>query len=588
MKWLKILISILFTIMIIAYFYILYPLWGMPFNETRHGQLPLTPSWALECWLWEDDINTAEYVDELLAGYNEYDIPVRTILIDSPWSLRYNDFEVDTLRYPDPENWFRKLQNNNYRVVLWMTPMINKYSKDTKIKDSKEWSSEAKKNGFLVSNDDNTNWWKGTGGFIDYTNLEAIRWWRGMQQTVFDYGIDGWKLDGSATLNWTEILGIPFMYIQTEEGLITTRDYMDHYYRNEYQYGLSQNPKFVTLTRSIDRKWVHPEGFSPFDASPVNWVGDQKHSWQSTGSNDSQNVNSDLVMDGIEGIEMAIEHVLESASVGYNIIGSDVAGFSGRVIPPKLYIRWAQFSAFCGLFMNGGHGERRLWKRSTEELEIIRKFSWLHTELIPYMYHYVVTAHNGGRRLQSVLSDGKYHYMFGNELLVAPIYKDSKINKINLPEGKWRYFFDDKELIEGKNSFEKEYPLDEYPVYIKEGAIIPLDIKRDYTKIGDEHSDGFLTILIYPNTYNNFTYYHLDSKNKTDLFYDNSASYLKIKLDGEKIPHILNIHSKIKPKSIELDGKLLNEDSSWYFNTEKNKIMVKTKKYENGKYIIRY
>jgi len=52
----------------------------------------LTPAWALECWLWEDDQNTAGYVDTLLAGYQKHDIPVRTILIDSPWSLRYNDF----------------------------------------------------------------------------------------------------------------------------------------------------------------------------------------------------------------------------------------------------------------------------------------------------------------------------------------------------------------------------------------------------------------------------------------------------------------------------------------------------------------
>lgn len=588
MKWLKILSVVFLSLMVMAYFYIIYPLWGMPFNDDRHGQLPLTPSWALECWLWEDDVNSADYVDELLAGYAKYDIPVRTIIIDSPWSLRYNDFEVDTSRYPNPEKWFKKLEKNEYRVVLWMTPMVNSFSKDAKIKDSKAWSEKAKRKGYLVSDDDKADWWKGSGGFIDYTNSEAIKWWRGMQQTVFDYGIDGWKLDGSATLNWTEIFGIPFMYRTTSDGLITTRTYMDQYYRNEYQYGLTQNPEFITLTRSIDRKWVHPEGFSPFDASPVNWVGDQKHSWQSTVNNGSQNDNTDLVMDGIDGIEMAIEHVLESARVGYNIIGSDVAGFSGRNIPPRLYIRWAQFSTFCGLFMNGGHGERRLWKRSNEELEIIRKFSWLHTEMVPYMYHYVVTAHNNGRHLQSPTDYGKYHYMFGDDLLVAPIYKDSKTNIISLPEGNWRYFFDDKELMEGEITFEKDFPLDEYPVFIKEGAIIPMHIKRDYTKIGDTSSEGYLTIMIYPHTHNNFTFYHPDSENITDISYNKTSAYLELKLTGSIIPHILNVHSKIKPNSIELDGEVLIEDSSWNYNVEKNKIIVRTTKYKSGNFIIKY
>lgn len=72
----------LISLLLFAYFYLIYPFWGMPFNAQRHGNPPLTPAWALECWLWEDDVNTAAYVDELLEGYAEHDIPVRTILID--------------------------------------------------------------------------------------------------------------------------------------------------------------------------------------------------------------------------------------------------------------------------------------------------------------------------------------------------------------------------------------------------------------------------------------------------------------------------------------------------------------------------
>jgi alpha-D-xyloside xylohydrolase len=53
--------------------------------------------------------------------------------------LRYNDFEVDTLIYPKPKQWFNTLQNNGYRVVLWMTSMVNNQSKDTKIINSKKW-----------------------------------------------------------------------------------------------------------------------------------------------------------------------------------------------------------------------------------------------------------------------------------------------------------------------------------------------------------------------------------------------------------------------------------------------------------------
>ena len=108
----KILRGIIFGVIsltIIGYFYFVLPLWGYPFNAQRHGNPPLTPAWALECWLWEDDVNTSDYVDELLAGYAEHDIPVRTIIIDSPWSYRYNDFKIDTSLYHDPDRWFGKL-----------------------------------------------------------------------------------------------------------------------------------------------------------------------------------------------------------------------------------------------------------------------------------------------------------------------------------------------------------------------------------------------------------------------------------------------------------------------------------------------
>ena len=572
---------------ILAYFYWLLPLWGLPFNSQRLGNPPLTPAWALENWLWEDDVNTAAYVDELLDGYKAHDIPVRTIIIDSPWSLRYNDFEIDTILYPNPEVWFPKLQDKGYRVVLWMTSMVNQLSNDTKIKNSEPWFSNAKEKGYLVKSEKVNKWWKGKGGFLDYTNPDGMKWWRAMQQNVFDLGIDGWKLDGTATMFWTKKAGIPFFYKNTNDGLMTTRKYMDLYYREEYKHGLSQNPEFVTLSRSLDRGY-HPEGFSPIDASPVNWVGDQEHKWvtdEMISEGDDEKV--DIALEGIEGFESAIESILESAKLGYNIIGSDIAGFSGRTIPPRLYMRWTQFSTFCGLFMNGGHGERRLWERTAEELEVIRKFSWLHTELVPYMYHYVVTAHNGGRRLQTVLDEGDYHYLFGDDFLVAPIYVDSKNRSVSLPKGEWRYFFDDTKLIEGEQKIEREFSMDEFPVFIKEGAIIPMDIERDYTGIGDEDSKGYTTILIYPKEQNNFVFYHTDMKGETNISYE-LKKILKVNVTGDKIPHILSIHSEIKPSIIVLDGIELQQIKEWNYNSDKQKISIKTQSYSEGNYEINY
>jgi len=279
---------------------------------------------------------------------------------------------------------------------------------------------------------------------------------------------------------------------------------------------------------------------------------------------------------------------MQSAELGYNIIGSDIAGFSGNTIPPRLYMRWTQFSTFCGLFMNGGHAERRLWKRTKQELEVIRKFSWLHNELVPYMYHYVVTAHNGGRILQTPLSKGKYQYMFGDDLLVAPIYVDSQNKDVYLPKGKWRYFFNDKEVFEGKQKINKDFLLDEFPVFVKEGAIIPMNIERDYSGFGTEENMGKITFVIYPDKENSFDFYHLDKPDvKTTLSYKRTETELIIDIKGSELAHILNIHLSEKPNSISKSGKELQEGIDWFYDTAKQKLNIKTEDSQNCKYIIK-
>jgi len=605
------LVILVLLLLALIYFVFVVPFWGSPFNQSRQGRVPLTPPWALECWLWEDDANNAASVKELLDGYAQHDFPVRTILIDSPWSCRYNDFKVDEKRYPEPEKFFRGLQEKGYRVVLWMTCMVDSYSKDSRITDSQNFYDEAQTNGYLVGSGEQTKWWKGKGGFIDYSNPEAMKWWHGLQRQVLDWGVDGWKLDGADTLFSCRLATIPLPFNHTHAGWMTTRQYMDRYARDEYEHGLTQNPEFATLIRAMDGRWIHPEGFAPLDAAPVTWVGDNRHTWSYKD----------------QGIEEALTDILGSARLGYCVIGSDVAGYHGHSNPddisatteaqlsstrqktearglagtefgtaagnneiaPNIYIRWAEFSTFCGLFLNGGHGERRMWKRSQAELEIVRKFSWLHTELVPYIYSHVVMCHNGGLPLIRPLADGEFHYLFGDDFLVAPIHEDKLSRTVSLPPGGWHYLFDDRDVHQGPCQFTRDFPLDEFPVFVRDGAIVPLKVTRPYTGFGDQDSAEFTTWLIYPKGRSEFTLWHPESHPKpeaTTVKVD-SGPALKIEFSGKHAPHILRILANEKPASISLDDKNLPEGHAWRFEADSRRIIIKTRDYAQGTYLIK-
>jgi len=304
------------------------------------------------------------------------------------------------------------------------------------------------------------------------------------------------------------------------------------------------------------------------DAATLNWVGDNTHTWSYEE----------------RGLERALWCILRSAKFGYSLPGSDIAGYHGeKEIPPDLYIRWTQFSTFCGFFLNGGHGERRMWKRTPLELELVREYSWLHSELVPYIYCYVVQANRGGRVLMKPV-EGKYHYLFGDDLLVAPIYQNSLTRTVTLPPGQWRYWFNDDEVIAGNTTFTRDFPMDEYPVYVRDGAIIPMKISRPYTGIGDRDWAPYLTLNIYPHQTSEFTVHHADNSGEMRVKVEEGKPMF-VSLEGVAKPHLLRIRLETPPVRITRNDMPL-DPGSWTWMPDKKRLLVRSETAVSGKYAI--
>jgi hypothetical protein len=180
---------------------------------------------------------------------------------------------------------------------------------------------------------------------------------------------------------------------------------------------------------------------------------------------------------------------------------------------------------------------------------------------------------------------GDFHYLFGDDFLVAAIHEDSLHRRVQLPAGKWRYLFDDRTLLDGPTTIERDFPLDEFPVYIREGAIVPLDVSRSYSGLGDRDSAGLLTWNIYPADGSRFTAHH-PGGSSTTLHVRRQNSWT-ILLEGAPQPHLLRIHLPDEPQGVERDGKPLVKGTDWSYDTAARRLWVRTPQAIGGRYEIR-
>lgn len=430
---------------------------------------PLTPRWAYEPWVWEDDEHTAAATIALVDGYRERDIPVGVVIVDSPWQTNYNTFEM-TPAFGDPTVLMRQLRDRNVKAIFWATGFINTYSNDGPNSGVSPNYQEAHSKGYFVNGGLTYEWDKGEGSAIDFFNPDAVAWWYAQMDKAWAYGIDGWKVDAPEG-NLPDI-------VQTAAGPKTNREYGYEYYRAFYRYVAARSPEAIITARPIDTGTV----YAPIDANPAGWVGDQDPDW------------------GPRGIEEALDSILHSAELGYAVVGSDIGGYRPGQRFDRLFVRWAQLGALSPLMENGGRGEHRPWMLDPEVAIHYRYYAKLHHQLVPYLYGAGVEAHLGG---PPIIRDGDRtarHYRLGEDLFVAPFVTRADRRRVELPRGsRWYDYWDDNNVIAGGTVLDYEAAIPRVPLFIKAGAIIPMQVSDGLTGHGNANSAGALTLLFYPD-----------------------------------------------------------------------------------------
>jgi alpha-glucosidase (family GH31 glycosyl hydrolase) len=178
-------------------------------------------------------------------------------------------------------------------------------------------------------------------------------------------------------------------------------------------------------------------------------------------------------------------------------ISHDIGGFHGKKIDFDLYARGIEFGTFSPILrMHSAHANpregnlRMPWVYGDEGVALMKKYFTLRTQLIPYLYTYTWLAHRDAQPLLRPLYlaypklEEAYHhsheYLLGDEMLVAPVVSPGGEQTVYLPPGRWIDFFSGKHY-DGGSSFTAHYAVDETPVFVKDGAIIPEQPPSDYS-----------------------------------------------------------------------------------------------------------
>ncbi|MFB6341217.1 TIM-barrel domain-containing protein [Saccharicrinis sp. FJH62] len=225
-----------------------------------------------------------------------------------------------------------------------------------------------------------------------------------------------------------------------------------------------------------------------------------------------------------------------AANVGFGYWSHDIGGHMGKPGSPELYTRWIQWGIFSPIFRTHCTSdtalERRIWAYPLDYFKIMRDAYQLRYTMIPYIYNEAYyTYESGVSTVHPMYYDYPgdeeayqftHQYMFGRDMLVAPVTKplgkDSlyTMQKVWLPKGSW-FEMSKGSLFNGDQIIDFPCTIEDIPVFIKEGAIIPMQTKMKRVKNGTTDP---LILSVYPGSSGSLRLYEDEGNNNN---FKNSA-----------------------------------------------------------------
>jgi hypothetical protein len=203
-----------------------------------------------------------------------------------------------------------------------------------------------------------------------------------------------------------------------------------------------------------------------------------------------------------------------AANVGYAYWSHDIGGHMPGAVDPELYARWIQFGIFSPILRThttkNAEAERRIWAYPEPYSDIMRASFQLRHAMQPYLYTEGRRTYDTGVAFVRPMYydspeapeayETKNEYKFGEDLVVAPVVKPVDpasglaTEHVWLPKGEWIEWSTGTHL-QGPVSVDRSYAVDQLPVFVRAGAIVPMQPPMRYT--GERPVDP-LILTVYP------------------------------------------------------------------------------------------
>ncbi len=480
------------------------------------GKAAMLPKWAFGYIQSQERYDNFDEIVSTVEEFRRRDIGIDCIVQDwCSWpDGMWGQKSFDPVHYPDPSGNISKIHELNAKFMLSIWPNPSKSAPDY---------NEFSDKGLMIETDDYYN---------AFSPEARSLYWRQVSESLWKHGVDAWWCDNSEPYapEWNRIVRAcegrayeEFVYAATDR--FDPDKLCEYPFRHaqtlyEGQRGETAEKRVVNLTRCA---YTGSQRFGT-----ILWSGDTSASWDTYVKQIAAGLN--FCASGLPYWTMDIGGFFVKRSVNWYWDGD----YNGTVSDPayrELYVRWFQWGAFLPIFRaHGTDCRREPWafedKSDMRFYNAIVKANRLRYRLMPYIYSAAASAYFEDGSIIRPLAfeypeDEKAHkiknqYMFGADMMVCPVTRpmyfdtDGEITKpdlkvsVYLPEGGW-YSLSSGEYFEGGGYISVYAPLEEIPVFVKAGSIIPFASYKPYAQAEDE-----ISLTVFPGK-DGSTYLYEDS-----------------------------------------------------------------------------